>query len=137
MSVRRRTTTGQTMPKGALSKIASFVKFYEKQRNKFNFSLAHIANMDEIWADMPSETTVAKQGAKIVPIKTTGHEKQRITVCLAVKADGMKIKPFVVLPGVKLKPKVAVISAAVVKCSRNGWMNYELTFQWLNEVWGL
>lgn len=34
---------------------------------------------------MPSETTVAKLGAKIVPMKATGHEKQRILVCLAVK----------------------------------------------------
>ena len=52
LSIRKRTTTGQTMPNGALSKIASFVKFCEKQRNKFNLSLAHIANMDEtpIWA---------------------------------------------------------------------------------------
>ena len=102
------------MPKDALSKIASFVKFCEKQRSKFNISLTHIANMGEfpIWADMPSKATVTKQGAKIVPIKTTGHEKQRITVCLAVKADG-------------------TCSGAVVKCSRNGWMNSELTFHGL------
>ena len=82
------------MPKDALSKIASFVKFCEKQRSKFNISFTHIANMDEspIWADMPSEATVTKQGAKIVSIKTTGHEKQHITVCLAVKGDGTKVQ---------------------------------------------
>ena len=84
---------------------------------------------------MPSETTVGKQGAKIVPIKTTGHEKQRITVCLTGKADGTEIKPFVVLSGVKLKSKVAAIGGAVAKYSRNGWMNDELTFLWVNEVW--
>ena len=37
LSIRRRTKTGQIMQKDALSKIASFVKFCEKRRNKFNF----------------------------------------------------------------------------------------------------
>ena len=46
LSVRRRTTTGQTMPKDGLAKIANFVKFCEKQRNTFDFALGNIANMD-------------------------------------------------------------------------------------------
>ena len=33
LSVTRRTTTGQAMPKDDLAKIANFVKFCEKQRN--------------------------------------------------------------------------------------------------------
>ena len=138
LSIRRRTTTGQTMSKDALSKIADFIKFCEKQQQRFKFSQSHVANMDEtpIWADIPSATTVDMTGSKVVPIKTTGHEKQRITVCLAVEANGTKIKPFIVLPGLKAKPKVAAINGAVVKCSRNGWMNDELTAQWVNEVWG-
>ena len=126
------------MPKDALSKIANFIKFCEKQRQRFKISLSHVANMDEtpIWADIPSATTVDMKGSKVVPIKTTGHEKQRITVCLAVKADGTKIQPFVVLPGLKVRPKVAATIGAVVKCSKNGWMNDELTAQWVDEVWG-
>ena len=54
----RRRTTGQTMPKDGLAKIANFVEFCEKQRNTFDFALGNIANMDEtpIWADMPSKT---------------------------------------------------------------------------------
>ena len=52
LTVRRRTTTGQTVPKDALQKIASFVKFCENQRRECGFSLSNIANMDEtpIWA---------------------------------------------------------------------------------------
>ena len=38
-----------------------------------------------------------------VPIRTAGHEKNRLTVCLAVKADGTKLKPFVVIPARKVK----------------------------------
>ena len=138
LSIRRRTTTDQMMPKDALSKIANSIKFCKKQRQRFKFSLSHVANMDEtpIWADIPSATTVDMKGSKVVPIKTTGHKKQCITVCLAVKADGTKIKPFVVLPSLKVRPKVAAINGAIVKCSKNGWMNDELTAQWVDEVWG-
>ena len=40
------------------------------------------------------KSIVERRGSKVIPIKSTGHEKQRITVCLAVKADGWKKKPF-------------------------------------------
>ena len=125
------------MPKDALSKITNFIKFSVKQWQRFKFSLSHVGNMDEtpIWTDMPSATTVDMKGSKVVPIKTASHEKQCITVCLAFKADGTKIKPFVVLPGLKVRPKVAAINGAIVKCSKNGWMNDELTAQWVDEVW--
>ena len=58
LSIRQASTTGQTMRKDGLAKIANFVKFCEKQRNTFDFSLGNIANMDEtpIWADMASKT---------------------------------------------------------------------------------
>ena len=87
LSVRRRTTTGQTMPKDGLEKIANFIKFCEKQQNTFYFSHGSYANMDEtpIWAHMPNKTTVERRGLPTVLIKTTGHDKQRTTVCLVSK----------------------------------------------------
>ena len=52
------------MLKDGLAKIVNFVRYCEKQRNTFGFSLGNIVNMDEtpIWADMPSETTVDQCG---------------------------------------------------------------------------
>ena len=50
-----------------------------------------------------------------------------MTVCLAIKADGSKMKPFVVIPGKKAKSEIAAIKGAIVKCSANGWMNDQLT----------
>ena len=82
---------------------------------------------------MPSETTVEIQGSKIFQIKS-GHEKH--TVCLAVKADGSKMKPFIVIPGKKEKSEVDAVKGAIVKCSPSGWMNDELTKVWVEEVWG-
>ena len=40
------------------------------------------------------ESLVERQGSKVVQVTSTGHEKQRMTACLAVRADGSKMKPF-------------------------------------------
>ena len=55
-----------------------------------NYADANIVAVDEtaVWKDMLSSTTVDKVGSKIVLIKTTGHEKEKVTICLAAKADG-------------------------------------------------
>ena len=54
---------------------------------------------------MVSNTAIHKQGATFVCLKTTGHEKFMVSVCLAAKADGTKLKPFVVFPSAKTKSK--------------------------------
>ena len=48
---------------------------------------------------MPSDTTVAVTGERLVPLKTTGHEKNHFTVIFTAHSDGMKMKPFVVFKG--------------------------------------
>ena len=44
---------------------------------------------------MVSET-VNKTGARTVTVKTAGHEKCRVSECLAAKAVGSKLKPYIV-----------------------------------------
>ena len=63
--------------------------------------------MDEtaVWNCMVSDTTVDKVGTKSVCLKTAGHEKVMVTVCLAAKADGTKLKPFIVFRGAKRETK--------------------------------
>ena len=48
-----------------------------------------------------SNTTINKQGAKPVCLKTTGHEQCMVSVCLAAKVDGTKSKSFVVFRAAK------------------------------------
>ena len=59
--------------------------------------------MDEtsIWNGMVSNTTIDKQGAKSVCLKATEHEKCTVSVCLAPKAYGKKLKPFDVFRAAK------------------------------------
>ena len=51
---------------------------------KMNYEFKNIFAMDEtaVWNDMISNTTVEKRGAHSVNLKSTGHEKSKITVCL-------------------------------------------------------
>ena len=94
--------------------------------------------MDEtaIWYDMPGATTVAVKGTYSLPLLTTGHEKQRKTVCLAAMANGCRLKPLIVFKGKRFPYELKGITEAIVKLSSNGWMNEELTLQWMDEVWG-
>ena len=59
-------------------------------QKQFSFHNSDIIAMDEtpLWNDMVSNTTVEVTGSKEVAMKSTGHDKLRVTVCLAGKADG-------------------------------------------------
>ena len=43
------------------------------------------------------------------------------------------MKPFIVIPGKKVKSDVAAVQ---VRCSSNGWMKDALTHDWASQVWG-
>ena len=66
-----------------------------------------IIAMDEtfVWNDIVFNTRIDKQVAKSVSLKTTGHEKCMVGVCLAAKGDGTKLKPLVVFSAAKRESK--------------------------------
>ena len=39
---------------------------------------------------------VDKTGRRDIPLKSTGHQKVRVSVSLTAKADGARLKPFIV-----------------------------------------
>ena len=97
--------------------------------------------MDEtaVWQDMLSNTTVDSIGHNTIAMKTTGHEKTKVSVCLTAKADRTKLKPFIVFPGAKRETKLLneeFKAKCVVASSSNGWMKEELTLDWVRSVLG-
>ena len=72
-------------------------------------------------------------------MKSTGHEKVRVSVCLAAKLDSTNCKPFIVFASAKRESK-SLNEEYRKKCyvtgSPNGWMNEELTLRWCNEALG-
>ena len=86
----QKTSVGHHLPQDLEEKVVNFVKKCNHHRERHHIPQHCIGNMDDtaIWADMPGNSTIDVRGSKSVPIITTGHEKQRITVCLAAMADG-------------------------------------------------
>ena len=108
-------------------------------QKQFSFDDTDIIAMDEtaVWNDIVSSTTVEKTGSKEVNMKSTGYDKVRISVCLTGKADGTRLKPFIVCKEAKRESK-ALHDEFNRKCSMassaNGWMNEDLTVRWCNEI---
>ena len=124
-----------------IGKLVGYIMHVRRLNKQFQFPNSSILAMDEtpVWNDMVSSTTVDKTGSKDVPLKTTGHEKVRVSVCLAAKGDGTKLKPFVVFAGAKRESKALheeYKRQCSVASSTNGWMNEELTLRWINEIVG-
>ena len=121
-------------------KLVSFVDYVSKTVVSKRISEKDIIAMDEtvVWFDMLSPNTIDVRGTKIVALKTTGHERSYLTVVLAAKADGTKLKPYIVFRGAirEAKAMQQEISRAVIATYANGWMNDDMTTAWLRSVVG-
>ena len=93
----------QKDPDQVIDKLVAFVLRVRRIATKHPFKASDIIAMDEtpFWADIVSDTTVDVTRKKTVTVKTTGHEKSRVSVCLAAKADGTKLPPFIVFKSAK------------------------------------
>ena len=105
--LQRKTTTAQKDLSDLIDQLVSFVMLVHQLQCQYNFAPHNIVAINKIavWNDMVSGTTVEATCAKDVPIKSTGHEKVRVSVCLAAKLDGTKLKSFTVFATVKRESK--------------------------------
>ena len=140
LSLRRKTTVCQSTPADCIPKLVSFISHLRKQQISYGYQNGAIFAMDETacWMDMPSDTTVAVTGARSVLLKTTGHEKNHFTVILTARADGLKMKPFIVFKGkgTRLIKELQKIPGVVIHFSSNGCMNDALTITYLRSIIG-
>ena len=141
LSLRRKTSVAQKDPDLLIAKIVSYILRERKLQIKYSYRPSDIIASDETpaWADMVSNTTVDVVGEKTVSMKTTGHEKCRVTAGLVAKGDGTKLKPFIVFKGGKRdveKLKKEYGNKCVIASSTNGWMDTDLTLIWVNTVLG-
>ena len=93
LSLRRRTTVAQLDPARVIDKLISYVLHVRRLTSKHKYLASNIIAMDEtaVWADMVANTTVDDIGTRSVSLKTTGHEKVRVSVCFSAKTDGTKL----------------------------------------------
>jgi hypothetical protein len=75
-----------------MEKLTQFMLFMRGLRIQKNYEMNDMLAMDEtptgIWLNMPNSVTAEAVGVKSVPVRTTGHEKAQVTLCLTAKADG-------------------------------------------------
>ena len=88
---------------------------------------------------MISNTTVIYKGTKSSVLKTSGHEKSKVTVTLAVKANGVKLEPYIVFPGHRcevqtVKKDPAIKNRCYIESATNGRMNENATIDWVENA---
>ena len=103
LSLPRKTSMAQKDPDQLIDKLVAFVLHVCRVSVKHLYDAADIIAMDEtpVWSDMVSETKVDATRKKTVSVKTTGHEKSRVSVCIAAKVDDTKLPPFIIFKGAK------------------------------------
>ena len=108
----------QKLPDQLIPKLVSFILYVRKLRQKHEYDPEYIGAMDEtpIWLDMVAETTLDHIGKKSIPIKSTGNQKARITVVLAAKANGDKLKPMIIFKGVRKEQGLDAVQGLLDGC---------------------
>ena len=136
LSLRQKTTLAQRLPPDYEEKIVQFQQFIIKQRKAHSYPLHLVANMDEspIQFDIPSNRTVSKTGEKTVRIRTTGNEKNRLTVVLTCAGDSSKLKLLVIFKH-KTMPKIGNKHGVVVAVQQKGWMDENIMKICIEKVW--
>ena len=117
-------------------KVTNFHKFVIGMRQKYNFPLSNIGNMDEtpMNFDMISNRTVERKGVKTVQLRSTDHEKTRFTVVLTCMADGTKLKPLVIFKRITT-PKIKFPPGIFIHFHVKGWMDENGVKLWMENVW--
>ena len=139
--MRRKISVAQKDPAKLVEKLVSYIIQVRRYATVTKYSPAQIIVMDKmpVWVDMVSETTVDSVGKKSIVMKTTSHDKSRVSLCLFAKTDRNKLKPLIAFKDAKgevatLQQKLK--NRAVIVSSKNSWINTKLTNVWADSVLG-
>ena len=117
-----------------------FLKLVIRMLKNREYDLHCMGNMDETptWLEMPGTSTMDFKGSKSVTVGSTGHHKKRFTTILGALADGTKLPPLVLLPGVRPPAQGTVPPGILIHMCGTGksWSNAPITKIWLTRVWG-
>lgn len=95
LSLRMKPLVSQEDPERMIAKHVPYIIQVKPVREKHKYRASDITAMGEIpvWCRMITETNIDTTRKKYITLKTTSQEKARVPVCLAAKADEIKIKP--------------------------------------------
>lgn len=136
LSARRATTQCQKLPSAYEQKIIDFIIFVGALIRKNKYQHVYAADETAVFLDPVGGKCLEQTGTKEVSVKTTGHEKLRITVILTARMDGFKCKPYVMLHRKRPVPKINDMfkGKLVLNWAGNTWMNDVSTEDYLDKV---
>ena len=71
-----------------------------------------------------------------MPVRSTGHEKERTTIMLTARVDGKKYPVYILIP--RKRPYKALVEKyrgrAIIKYEGTNWMNGKLTRSFLDDI---
>ena len=121
-------------------KVIQYVLYVRQFKQRSSYDLDCITAMDKtaVWHEMISHTKVTDKGAKSFVLKSTGHEKSKVTITLAAKTNGGKLKLYVIFPGhnrelQNLKNDPTIKNCCYVESTINVQMN-ENIINWVENV---
>ena len=132
LSLQRKASVAQNDPNQRIGKLVAYILEVRKLREKHNYQPSDIIAFDEtpVWSDMVFSDTVEKTEAEEVTLKSTSHEKERVTVGLAAKGDETKLKPIIVFNNAKrdvAKQQKEFINRCDIVSRSNAWLDPDQT----------
>ena len=147
ISIRRISHIGQIPPANINKYKASFIEEVINKRRIMNISVDDnytTINMDEtaFYLEMGFNTTLEFKGKRNVEIISSGREHYRISVLLAITANGLKLPPFIIIKGEggktiekELRNLPYVRNGNLfVYCQPQGWCTSYLFIEWIKAV---
>ncbi|KAM7294007.1 pogo transposable element with KRAB domain [Ixodes scapularis] len=135
--LRRRTTICQKLPVDFEDKLVNFQRYVMQLRRESRYGLGQIGNADKtpVYIDMPRTCTANEVGAQEAKVRTTGYEKQRVTIMPSITADGWKLAPYIILKRKNMLKNETFLKDVIVRVQEKGWMTSELMQDWIRVVW--
>jgi len=115
--------------------IQSFKSFVNENIEKYNQSSSHVFNMDQtpVWFNMTPHRIVNPIGSKKTRAKVAGSNlREKLSVCLTVRMDGLKLPPLLVIKSAGKVPIFDKIGDIYIcKNPKTSMMSSELVSKWL------
>ena len=134
LSLRRRTNLTTLTDSQLVGRAVSYMRYLMEHKPSFN--LVNTVLMDEtaVYFEDAREQTVEVRGARHVVVKSTGFASMRVTVILAVTAEGVKLPPVVVWKHGKGSRTLERMHGCYVAFQPKAWVDSELLCNWIDAV---
>ena len=122
--------------------VEEFQRKFKEIIDQENWQNCEIYNMDQtgLPVELLPDKIIRKKGSKLVPLKTKGQTKEKITGFFLARADGKRCMPLIVYKGApkgKIFREVNSFNNDNIICvtQKKAWCDNDVMTQWIDKVW--